>query len=413
MTINIGLKEKLMSDKFCSMPWIGMFYHTEKAKVCCASQHKSSLSPIEFRKSDFVKQLKKDFLDSKQPESCKDCWDLEDVGMRSVRHNLMSSREHQTINDFNLEDEYDLEFIELRVSNLCNFSCSICNAESSTQLGKEITKFPKLLEHFWADAGLVEISDSNHQEILSFMPKMQHLHLTGGEPMLIKQYYELLDLLISNGYSNKMLLQITTNGSVLNSNILNRFDQFKTTRIVVSIDAVNEKAEYQRYGTDWAVVKENCFTYARREDTNQHGNLFNLVINTAISAYTVLGFSELASFMADLYEINPTIHWMGSLVFGRPQINCTVLDKRFRKKALIELKSAESIIAPTNFEPMKKQISALINILSREDNYGDFNSFVEFTNNVDANRKKSFYDVFGYKLVDDDNFCPAPMVLVD
>ena len=385
------------------MPWVGMFYHTNLAKVCCVNTHKSWSNPVEFRKSKFIKNLKQEFLNGDQPASCKACWDLEDVGMRSVRENLMSSRQEQTINKFDLDSEYNLEYLEFRASNLCNFSCVICSPESSNQLGKEVTKNPVLLNYFSPDSGLQEITDANWQHILSLLPGIKQIHLTGGEPMLIKHYYQLLDYLIDNNYSQQIFLTITTNGSVLNPTLLSRFNQFSKTKITISIDGAGKKAEYQRYGTDWESVKRNCITFATTPG-------IDLVINTAISAYTVLGFSELADFVVELYNSNNSIQWMGSLVFGHPEIHCTMLDDKLREKALTELITADEKLAYKNFEPMRKQIHSLIEILSRDDNYGDFAKFLTFTDDFDKGKKIKFKDAFGYELISDSNFCPAPWI---
>jgi len=399
----LNQKEGSMSNKFCSIPWIGMFYHNNLAKVCCVSTHKSWSTPIEFRKSKFVTKLKQEFLEGGQPASCKACWDLEDAGMRSVRQNLMSGRPEHTIDKFNLESEYNLEYLEFRASNLCNFSCVICSPESSTQLGKAVTKHPILLNYFSPDRGLDEITDPNWQQIKSVIRNIKQITLAGGEPMLIKHYYQLLDHLIETGQSKQVLLSMTTNGSVLNPTLLDKFNQFKTTRITVSIDGVGKRAEYQRYGTDWEVVKQNCITFAKTPGVD-------LVINTAISAYTVLGFSDFADFMIELYNTNDSVRWTGTPVFGHPEIQYTMLNPKLREKALVELNSAKEKLTQHNFSFMIPQIAGVIEQLSKTDNYGDFSKFITFTDDIDKVQKIKFKDAFGFDLLPSSNFCPAPWI---
>ena len=43
------------------------------------------MSPDEFRSSDYIKQIRKDFLDGKKPDNCKNCWIVESRGQKSTR----------------------------------------------------------------------------------------------------------------------------------------------------------------------------------------------------------------------------------------------------------------------------------------------------------------------------------------
>ena len=96
-----------------------------------------NISPIDFLKSDFVKQLRSDFLDGKQPDSCKGCWNLENRGLTSIRPMVNEISGNLDPATLSVEDEYPISYLELRDGNLCNMGCRMCGPEASSIIQTE------------------------------------------------------------------------------------------------------------------------------------------------------------------------------------------------------------------------------------------------------------------------------------
>jgi sulfatase maturation enzyme AslB (radical SAM superfamily) len=232
------------------------------------------------------------------------------------------------------------------------------------------------------------IAETHWDEIVALVPTLTNLQLTGGEPMLVKRFYDLLDHLIEHGYSKNITLQITTNCSVLNPLIINRLKQFKKVFIVGSIDAVMDVAEYQRYGTDWKEVEKNCIEYAKLSNVS-------MVLSSTLTAYTVLDFSRLSNFFMKMMFLNSNIACLVNVVLHKPQLVPTVLNPELRQRAISEL---EDSIDKLSGLKIAKQLSAILETIKTVDNSDRFEEFVAFTKEHDLTRNQSFEKTFGYKL---------------
>ena len=249
-----------MNNNFCAAPWTSLFYQTDRASVCCINKDISTISPMNFISGDIVQNLKKDFINNKRPESCESCWKLEDSGNRSVRTQINSMYPlDRTILTENTPTE--VKYLELRISNLCNFSCRMCGPVNSNQFDKEVKSNDSLKRYFRPMTNVTEFDSVNMEQIKTIAKNLDVLYLTGGEPMLIKEYHDIFDYLIENKYHEKIMLQITTNGSIFNPKLMEKIIQFKSIRIVLSIDGINEVGDYQRHGSSWETVKKNFYSY--------------------------------------------------------------------------------------------------------------------------------------------------------
>jgi sulfatase maturation enzyme AslB (radical SAM superfamily) len=265
-----------MEDFFCPMPWTSMFYHVDKAAVCCISSKKFDMTPEEFLASDYLQNLRQKFLNGEYDDTCAGCRRLENAGLQSIRkHMIKLYGDRVTIKNA----EPALDYMELRASNLCNFQCKMCNAQNSSLLAGSVT----------------EISREKFNEILKLSENLNHLVLTGGEPMLIKHYYELLDHLIEIGKTS-INLRIYTNASVYNPIFIEKILKFNTT-LHLSIDAIGGTAEIQRVGTHWTTVKENINRFLELPIKIQfHSTLTTIVLSDVHS---------LASYYTDIVSRYP------------------------------------------------------------------------------------------------------------
>ena len=128
-----------MNSSFCPAPWISLFYQNNKASMCCVDRTQLDMSPIEFRKSEYLSEIKAQFLNGEKPANCSFCWKSEEQGLQSIRQHY-----NKRYPNFVPTDDMPLQYIELRASNLCNMGCRMCNTKNSSKLNREVMDNPQL-----------------------------------------------------------------------------------------------------------------------------------------------------------------------------------------------------------------------------------------------------------------------------
>ena len=383
------------ANNFCPLPFTGLFYQNNSASSCCAMAIQPS-SPLEYINSEETKKLQQDFNEGLKPEKCRNCWAKEEYGHKSIRSYFT---EKNTVP----RDLTKITHMELRESNLCNFGCRMCNPASSVVIEREIKSNQEIAKFFDRNynpdgSRIEEIEDNNPttkenwNQILELAKDVESIILTGGEPMLMKRYFDFLDYLISIGKQNIRLI-IYTNGSVYNPIFVDKMKKFPNMSLFISIDAVGKVAEYQRYGTKWNVVRENILKFAELPIT--------IKLHSTMMAYSVLDVSRLADFFVELSQtkMNATLLPFTAHFAREPKgLEFINLNKELRLRAVDQIDSAIQKLSDHRlFKVYVRELaSARIQLLTREGcQYG---LFANMTKTLDRVRQERFEDVFGYKL---------------
>lgn len=314
-----------MADFFCPLPFKGLFVHTNKIAPCCASTRPvRDVTPIEFLNSDYLKNLRQKFIDGEIDESCSFCVNAEAKGLQSIRQHAL------TVNS--LDTSVKLEYMELRASNLCNFSCKMCNSMNSSAI-----------------AGFVEnMSDENWQQVLNNTADLKSVSLTGGEPFLIKQYHELLDHLLATGKED-VKMRIYTNCSVYNKKFIDNLSRFKNCELHLSIDGVGKTAETQRVGTDWKVVDENV----RRLVELPIGVAFH----TTITRLNLLGIDKLAAYFMEMIAIRPDLRFVAHTIFTPSDLIVEQTPESYKGFVVASIDRALDTLQGDCFEQLRNELS--------------------------------------------------------
>lgn len=149
--------------------------------------------------------------------------------------------------------------LEINISNACNLQCTMCSGEysSSIRIHREhLPALPKLYgEQFFAD-------------LAEFIPHLDEVSFTGGEPFLAPEYVRIWELLAE--LNPEVKVQVTTNGTQWDDRVERSLGLLRFN-VNVSIDgASKETYEGIRLGADWDVVRANLdrfADYTRRSGT--------------------------------------------------------------------------------------------------------------------------------------------------
>lgn len=225
-------------------------------------------------------ELRKSMLDGEQHPLCKLCWDEEEVGRWSKRKVMLDAYPNVVDKIIASEDksgvidtkEFPVEYLDLRLGNLCNLACRTCGPSDSSLwidfignpefyvVGRPGTYNVKQV----GASRKIDSDDYTYYKTNSFqtylettLPTVNRIYFTGGEPLINKKHYDILDYCIANDFAKNITLEYNTNGTTLNKNLLEQWRHFKEVDICFSIDAVGPLANYIRYPSDWDVVESN------------------------------------------------------------------------------------------------------------------------------------------------------------
>lgn len=199
----------------------------------------------------------------KLPHVCVDCIKQEP---NSIRHvwNVWGDEYIDEIRPNLQKQTYMTNYIEFDLGPQCDLACVYCGPWSSTTWAKELGWKAKKqgIDTEWKDKVL-----SNLIRYISLMPEDTKLsfNILGGEPTLMPETYEIIDLIgtVCGHFKTKPVMMITTNLNTKGA-LMDRFiksveaskNVFKWS-VAVSIEDIEERAEAIRYGLVWERMLEN------------------------------------------------------------------------------------------------------------------------------------------------------------
>ena len=285
------VKDKLDSvgQGFCLAKWTQVTMHLGMGMTHSChhpSPHKVPLKEIErnpsaLHNTNFKKRKRKEMLEGERPSECSYCWNVED-NSDSFSDRVFKSSEPWSIGEYDKikngywRDNYNPKYVEVSFSNTCNFKCAYCGPQFSSKWVDEIEKhgpYPTStkfngIDHL-REKGEMPYKNSEHnpytEAFWEWWPEMfKDLHtfrITGGEPLLAKDTFKVLEYIQENYEQNSNLsLSINSNLGVPD-NLVDRFIEIakdlcennKVRELIVftSVEAQGKQAEYTRYGLEY------------------------------------------------------------------------------------------------------------------------------------------------------------------
>ena len=300
-----------LPEKICILPWISIETSPiGSARPCCLADDEitkpngekynlleNSLSEIYH--SEYMQNLRQQFLNGEKPATCRRCWDEEAVGRTSKRINSrIRLKEYYDNIDWSNTDPDQLWFIDLKLGNICNLKCRICGSWSSSKWAREELDYvPKEhrkdhIANIWMKKGAwPRESEVFWDNLQALLPNIKYFEFTGGEPFLIKEHFELLEYAVKHGYAKNIEIHYNTNGTVFPEKH-HLWSHFKHVEVAFSIDNTEERFEYERYGALWAEVQENLSRF-----TAMCSNKFTIQLCLTINVQNVYYLPEICDWI--------------------------------------------------------------------------------------------------------------------
>ena len=316
------ITEKLDNKSFCILPFIHLATHPiGTVTPCCITDmendmstakkdglnmflNKDSLSDIS--NSNSFNTIRKKMLNGEYPAECKTCYFCEKNDIYSKRMESNLKFEHlideavkNTKNDGSLEI-LNYKYIELRLGTVCNLKCVTCNPFSSNRWNEDVnafkgTEFEK--SYFKCDIRTEWFRDKNfYDELLTKCDGLEEVWINGGEPTLIKEHGYFLEKLIESGKSNGINLHYSLNMTDVPDRFIEIWKKFKQVRIHLSIDDLEGRNDYIRYGSKWNNIMENFKKMLGYKD------IFRLEVCQTVSAFNVYNIDNFKKMCLD-YDV--------------------------------------------------------------------------------------------------------------
>ena len=248
----------LKNKSLCPLPFTGAIVHTDGTVKCC-SISKDTLGnvnsePLEqiLRTSEKLKSIRREMLDQKFPDNCSHCYakekhhdtlDFENVSNRLYHIKILKDSPFKLYKD---EHQFELQQMDLRWRNTCNFACVYCDSMFSSVWAQFEGKSDKM-------------SNNAMQQTFDFVKdnikNLKTIYMAGGEPFLIKENLKIIDLILEQ--NPNLLLRINTNLSILTPKLYEKLQQLKNVHWIVSAESTDDRFAYIRWPGKYQTFTDN------------------------------------------------------------------------------------------------------------------------------------------------------------
>jgi hypothetical protein len=261
-----------------------------------------------------------------------------------------------------------IEYIDLRMGNICNYMCLMCGERDSHLWGKANNKENPYIS--WAKDPV------QYERIMDFIASCKNLKcisLAGGEPFYNKkQLFDVIDRLDRN-----IELKFITNMSFCDDEIVAKLNEFKTGRMHCSIDGVGKWVETQRYRSDWQTIESNTLKFARELHEG-----WQMMLVPTFTVLNTFGLAEFVDWIFNVYrKTRPTANFSYTVctmpqhmtmynipLQKRKEIAQTIRDKGYEYPILPKLLAS----VEKDIEPDDKTVKQLDRYLSYVKHSTDF-----------------------------------------
>jgi sulfatase maturation enzyme AslB (radical SAM superfamily) len=409
----IGMND---SKTFCMHPFTGLATREDGAvKICCRSQPIGWIQDDSLEEAwngDIMREVRRQVLCGERPEVCKPCFDLEDQGVESLRqrhikNTIPESRINLYPNALNqLNDDYTMPFefptIEIKLNNLCNLKCRMCNPLDSTNwkdwdnvvpfYKKEnnylVPTVEKLVKKPGQYIGPFDDTDNWWASFEKLLPYFKRVEFAGGEPLMDPQHYKILDML--KPYGKNIEIKYATNGTTLGisngRSIHDYWPLFKSVAVNVSLDGIHDVYNYIRSNGNFSEVEANI------KEIQTIPN-----VSRVVGAFTAQAGNILQAADCIDYFINKmNIVFYSHRVSYPSVLSAQVLPQELKNKAINRLLNVKDNVGTYNnvikypiLERItKQQIQDNINYLQARDLSHLWSDFVDFNRKLDVTRNQ-------------------------
>jgi MoaA/NifB/PqqE/SkfB family radical SAM enzyme len=402
-------------DSFCILPFIQIAGKTSGTYRLCCTSPDSNIEPIKKMgedkiasvwNNDFYKSTRLKMLTGEKVSACETCYKAENCGGISRRlHNNKAWKQRigakkfediksQALKNNGFCEELPMAY-DLRLGNLCNLKCRMCNSMTSTTFAKEwqdlrdqdinlekysnldeLHKYSKKLSNWFEE-------DFFWDDIEENVSALKRIYLTGGEPTLIKRNNEFLEKLIEFGKTDVEVV-LNSNIMAINKKFLDTLEKFERVSLSMSIDGIGKVNDYIRHPSKWDKLEKNINLIFKRK--------IGVDITFTVSAYNFFDLKNFISWFLDKATLNVSyIDW--NFLEYPNFLSVSVLPINKRREYINELNEYLNEVVNESNISFIEGLKANFNILLEEDNYTEsFPKFINYSKMLDKHRNEKLME---------------------
>lgn len=270
-----------MKDVFCTDQFNNLHIRSARAGAVtigpCCNTPGEEVNPatFDFNTNPLLLSIRQSVEQNQRHPMCQGCWNHEDAGGLSRRLNGRSR----------VEDYHGvaLRKLDYTTQNICNLACIHCNSYSSS---------------LWARLNNDDRGESaGYQDKIALLNRVdiseiQHIHFTGGEPLMTREHYKVLSLVRDAGRLPQVSTSYNTNATMMpDPEVLELWQQMRQVTLILSIDAVGAAAEIVRWPCVWTEVDQ--IVQQMIELKNRNTNI-SITFNVSVANYNFLELADIA-----------------------------------------------------------------------------------------------------------------------
>lgn len=320
------------SKTFCPYPWIHiMTQPSSTINICCVATgqiKKDDGSILMLNKGDDIstvwnnnhyRKIRKQMIEGERVDGCQPCYELEDLDIPSYRENYIkdwmgfhrNADQIKEIIDKSIVNDYVVEeapqYLDFRLGTLCNLRCRMCQSQNSSAIYKELQDeelYTKEERQFVVDTShWGDFSDYTQpwfddpgflSTVEEWLPNVNRLYFTGGEPTIIQRVYWILNKCIELGIAKDIDLVFNSNMTNIQPRFLETIGQFRDVLMCLSVDGYAQYNDYIRSGSTWSVIDKHIRDYADSEVVG------NILFSPVIQIYNILNITDLLDYAEEI-----------------------------------------------------------------------------------------------------------------
>jgi organic radical activating enzyme len=349
---------------------------------------------------------------------CKSCEDRENKNIVSYRQRQNEVFWHDKLKDIEPDGTSsfeNLEYLEFRFSNTCNFSCLHCMPEYSsawTDIVKNVTvddddiknEITPLISEVKNQNWTIEEAEAVADDLIANFPNVRRLDFAGGEPLYQKQFWAFLRKIIKHPNINNMNVTIISNFNtpVNYEELAILLTHFKESTIRISVDGSRAIYKYFRTG-NWDILKDNMKVF------KSFNKKTILETTCTISAYQVL---DLYDAFENMYFL-PADKMHQTIVQYPSYLDPSVLKSRFLPQINNDIEKIKAFLSKLNKRVSKAHtgwqfVEDVEELFAKSTTVeADYQRFLYYIDRMDSIKNQNFDDHYKIKKADLRNAQPG------
>jgi organic radical activating enzyme len=305
------------SPSFCGAKWGNstIWLHSGKTTSCHHPRpHDISVEdiakdPSMLHNTNHKMEQRRLMQTGERPKECQYCWKVEDMGPDYVSDRIYKSlqftpQEMRKWAEAPHTERVVPPTIEVSFSRTCNFACSYCNADFSTEWRKDIKKNGAYgMETEGGNVFSIDGDKNNPYEKLKGMENpytkawwewwpelskgLRTLRITGGEPLMSDDVWKLFDRCKEEGHKFEVGLNSNLGAKpALIDRLIDASWGMHNLTLFTSNETIGKQAEYIRWGLDYDYWCHNM------ERVFEESNIRRTVVMMTINALCLFGITD-------------------------------------------------------------------------------------------------------------------------